>query len=131
MKLSLLLGLLLMCCAFTPAINAQSVHGGATIAQASGNTQGQTKGEIRNISALILVLAGCVGIFVSAIYFIVRAFAVSATWGVCMLLFNGITVPLFCLFQFGQARRPLGILLLSIAAIVGGIYLSDSGVHTR
>jgi len=129
MKLSLLLGLLLICCAFTPAVNAQPI-GLSAGAQVAGSTPHQTWFKHADTVSLILVMAGCVGMFVSSIYFIVRAFAVSATWGVCMLLFSGITMPLFCLFQFGQARRPLGILLLSIAAIVGGIYLSGTDVHT-
>jgi hypothetical protein len=65
-----------------------------------------------------------IGLFVSTIYFIVRAFAVSPVWGVFMLLFSGITMLLFCLFEFEQARRPLGIFLLSLAAIFGGAYLA-------
>lgn len=121
MKLSLLLGLFLMCFAFTPAVKAEPAPRIITIAQPSASTQGQTGN--REIAGLVLLLAGLGGLFVSSIYFIVRAFAVSATWGVFMLLFSGITIPLFCLFQFEHARRPLGIFLLSIGAFVGAFFL--------
>ena len=104
---------------------SQPVQWGNASVQTTWDSQTVSNVTARQMTSSGLMIMGILGAFVSSVYFIVRAFSVSATWGVFMLLFNGITIPLFCLFQFERARRPLGILLFSIAAIVGGAYVSN------
>jgi len=124
-RLTLALLVLLFLFALTTAVNAQPVPSGIPSVQSqnSWSTSVQPSKGTKDIIAIILVIAGFVGAFISQIYFIVRAFRVSAVWGVFMLLFPGLTTLFFCLFEFEQARRPLGILLFSIGMIVGAFFL--------
>lgn len=127
----LILALMLIASAFVPTAHAETNRQNSSAIYIRETTPEQRKQANTQMIGTGLVLAGFVGAFVSYIYFIVRAFSVSPVWGVFMLLFNGITTLFFCLFEFERARRPLGILLLSIAAIVGGFYVSHLGMAPR
>lgn len=124
-RLTLALLVLLFLSALTPTVRAQPVPPGITSAQSQNawSTSVQPSSGTKDMIAIILAISGFVGAFISQIYFIVRAFKVSAVWGVFMLLFPGLTTLFFCLFEFEQARRPLGILLFSIAMLVGSFFL--------
>ena len=122
---------MLIASAFAPAASAETNRQGSSTIYISGNTSEQRKATNTQLIGMALAVAGFAGVFVSYIYFIVRAFSVSPVWGVFMLLFNGITTLFFCLFEFERARRPLGILLLSIAMIIGGFYVSHLGMAPR
>jgi hypothetical protein len=127
MRFTLILALLLTGSAMTPIATAETSQRSVTTIEMHGASQEQHRSENTQMIGMILTVAGMMGLFVSSIYFIVRAFSVSAVWGVFMLLFSGITMLFFCLFEFERARRPLFILLLSIAAIVGGAYVLHLG----
>jgi hypothetical protein len=123
-----MLGILLLFSGFTPLTFAESIQPRIPSAQATWQSPDQHRLENTHRLGAALIIAGYIGLFVGQIYFIVRAFQTSTTWGVCMLLFGPLTGLFFCLFEFGQARRPLGIFLFSLAAVVGGVRLSVYGM---
>ena len=127
MRYTVMLGILLLFSGFTPLGFAESIQPRIPSAQAAWQSPDQHRLVNTHRLGAALIIAGYIGLFVSQIYFIVRAFQTSTTWGVCMLLFGPITALFLSVFGFEQAKRPLGIFLFSLVAVIGGARLMVYG----
>lgn len=86
----------------------------------SAAEKGDTKAQI----ASFMLLAGLIVLVLASVFFIVEGFGVSGLWGVCLLLFNGITIVLFSIFHWNRAKAPLLVYLVGVFLLLVGNVLA-------
>jgi hypothetical protein len=80
---------------------------------------------VMSVIMLILVAAGTIGMLVGYIWMLVAAFRVSFGWFLGVLLIGIIGIPLFLLFHWEDAKRPLITIVLSVVAGAAAGAISD------
>ena len=75
------------------------------------------------ILAMLLMVAGLIGVFVGWIWFLVVAFQESILWGLGCLIFPIFSL-VFVVMHWDKANRPFLLQLASVVPMFAGIFLS-------
>lgn len=86
---------------------------------------------VMSLISLLLLIGGLIGLLVGYIWLLVVAFRSSMGWFLAMLFLSVIGVPLFLVYHWDEAKRPLLTLVTAVAVLFVGLQVSQRVDHMK